>query len=231
MPRKTRMYIAGVPAHVVQRGNNRNDTFFCPDDFLRYRHCLGEGLQRYGVALHAYVLMTNHVHLLMTPGDLTGISSVMQHVGRHYVLYVNRKYQRTGTLWEGRHKASLIHANDYLLTCMRYIEMNPVVACMVENPVQYRWSSHRFHVSGGKDELLTEHDVYRRLGADRSERQIRYLEFINSPSRPDEIEQIRQCLTYNHPLGNARFCAEIESALGLKIGYCKRGRPEKKGSE
>ena len=121
MPRKTRMYLPGIPAHIVQRGNNRDACFFSDEDYGYYLDRLTEGLRRFGVALHAYVLMTNHVHLLLTPGDGDGISRLMQHVGRHYVLYINKHYRRTGTLWEGRHKASLVQADRYLLTCMRYI--------------------------------------------------------------------------------------------------------------
>src|SRR4030042_5984326 len=115
MPRKTRMYLPGVPAHVVQRGHNRSACFFSDDDHLFYLECLSEGLRRYGVRLHAYVLMTNHVHLLLTPSDATGISRLLQHVGRLYVLYVNKTYRPSGTLWEGRHKASLGDAEHYLL--------------------------------------------------------------------------------------------------------------------
>lgn len=125
MPRKHRMYLPGVPAHVVQRGNNRAASFFHEDDYRFYLAALADALKRYRVELHAYVLMTNHVHLLMTLADTEGISRVMQHVGRLYVLYINRTYRRTGTLWEGRHKASLVNAAENLLTCYRYIELTP----------------------------------------------------------------------------------------------------------
>lgn len=145
MPRKPRMYLPGVPAHVVQRGNNREACFFQDEDYQFYLAVLGDALKRYRVQLHAYVLMTNHVHLLMTPTDESGISRVMQHLGRLYVLYVNRTYRRSGTLWEGRHKSSLINATEYLLTCYRYIELNPVRAGMVAVPEEYRWSSCRWH--------------------------------------------------------------------------------------
>ncbi|WP_218190334.1 transposase [Pseudomonas sp. CC6-YY-74] len=137
MPRKQRMYLPGVPAHVVPRGNNRDACFFHEDDYRFYLAVLAEGLKRYRVALHAYVLMT--------PADETGISRVMQHVGRMYVLYINRTYQRTGTLWEGRHKASLVNAAEYLLSCYRYIELNPVRAGLVAAPEAYPWSSYRWH--------------------------------------------------------------------------------------
>lgn len=124
------MYLPGVPAHIVQRGNNRGACFFTDEDYSFYLECLGQGLERYRVSLHAYVLMTNHVHLLATPTDSDGISRLMQHVARLYVLYINRAYRRTGTLWEGRHKASLVQVETYLLACYRYIELNPVTAGM-----------------------------------------------------------------------------------------------------
>jgi len=122
------MYLPDIPVHVMRRGNNRDACFFCEDEYRYFLDRLREGLSRFGVALHAYALMTNHVHLLMTPRHTAGISRLMQHLGRHYVLYIKRQYRCTGTLWEGRHKASLVQADQYLLTCMRYIELNPVAA-------------------------------------------------------------------------------------------------------
>ncbi|MGI0034916.1 MAG: transposase [Nitrososphaera sp.] len=141
MPRKPRMYLAGQPCHVVQRGNNRCATFFDDVDYRHYVGCLKEATGCYRVSLHAYVLITNHVHLLMTPSDEFGVSRVMQSLGRRYVQYINHQFRRTGTLWEGRHKASLVQAEHYLLTCYRYIELNPVRAGMVSHPGEYRWST------------------------------------------------------------------------------------------
>ena len=143
MPRKSRMYLPTIPCHVVSRGNNRDACFYADEDYLFYLECLGDACDKYAVALHAYVLMTNHVHLLLTPRDELGISRVMQSVGRRYVQYINYTYRRSGTLWEGRHKASLIDADRYLLACYRYIELNPVRANMVVDPADYRWSSYR----------------------------------------------------------------------------------------
>lgn len=137
MPRKTRRYIPGVAAHIVQRGNNRNACFFAESDYQYYKEVLGEGLKRYGARLHAYCLMTNHVHLLMTPEYEDSISRVIQHMGRQHVQYINKTHRRTGTLWEGRHKGSLVDAERYLLTCYRYIELNPVKAAMVSSPEKY----------------------------------------------------------------------------------------------
>jgi len=128
MPRKPRMYIGGLPCHVIQRGNNRDACFYSDQDYQFYLYQLGEVCRRYSVQLHAYVLMTNHSHLLMTPKDEWGISRVMQSLGRCYVQYINKTYRRTGTLWEGRHKSSLVDADRYLLACYRYIELNPVRA-------------------------------------------------------------------------------------------------------
>ena len=141
MPRKPRMYLAGVPCHVVQRGNNRDTCFFADDDCQFYQEALGDACRRYPVDVHAYVLMTNHVHLLMTPHTIEGVSRVMQSLGRRYVQYINRAYRRCGTLWESRHKASLVDAEQYLLACYRYIELNPVAARVVKHPSDYRWSS------------------------------------------------------------------------------------------
>ncbi len=143
MPRKPRMYLPGVPCHVIQRGNNQQACFFTEQGYHFYLECLTDACHRYGVSVAAYVLMTNHVHLLMTPEEKDGISRVMQSLGRRYVQYVNKACRRSGTLWEGRHKASLIDAEDYLLRCYRYIEFNPVAAGMVEHPADYPWSSYR----------------------------------------------------------------------------------------
>jgi len=138
MPRKPRMFIPGVPCHVIQRGNNRDVCFYCDDDYLFYLECLKSACKRYHVSVHAYILMTNHVHLLMQPEDEVGITRVMQSIGRRYVQYINRAYRRSGTLWEGRFKASIINAEEYLLACYRYIELNPVRANMVTHPANYQ---------------------------------------------------------------------------------------------
>ena len=155
MPRKQRMYLPDMPCHIIQRGNNRDATFFSEQDYQYYLECLYDASIRYGVDIHAYVLMTNHVHLLMTPKLKTSISLVMQSIGRRYVQYVNKEYQRTGTLWESRHKASLVDEDKYLLTCSRYIEMNPVNANMVKHPSEYRWSSFMWK-SMGSDSIEIE---------------------------------------------------------------------------
>lgn len=225
MARKPRMYLPGIPAHVVQRGNNRAACFFTDEDYVLYLDRLQEGLRRYGIRLHDYVLMTNHVHLLMTPEKESSISRLMQHVGRHYVLYINRSYRRTGTLWEGRHKASLVQAESYLLTCYRYIEMNPVTAGMVASPEAYRWSSYGWHAWGKENLLISDHPLYEVLGAAASERQQAYRELFRFQLPDIDVHQIRESLSHNYPLGNDRFRQEIETMLGRHVGENRRGRP------
>jgi putative transposase len=157
MPRKPRFYLPSIPAHIVQRGNCRQATFFGDDDYAAYLNWLYEGAKLHDCAIHAYVLMTNHVHLLITPQDSESISQLVQYVGRHYVTYVNHAYGKSGTLWEGRHKGCLISSDDYLLACMRYVELNPVRAGMVVSPGDYRWSSYRINASGGEHAAMTPH--------------------------------------------------------------------------
>lgn len=219
------MYLPGVPAHVVQRGNNRSACFFTEEDYQFYLECLAQGLRRYGVSLHAYVLMTNHVHLLVTPTNAEGISRLMQHLARLYVLYINRTYRRTGTLWEGRHKASLVQAETYLLTCYRYIEMNPVAAGMTASPDEYRWSSYGWHGWGQANPLITDHALYDALGVEELARRRAYRELFSYRLVDLDVHRIRHALAYNHPLGNDRFRASIEAALGRSVGEASRGRP------
>jgi len=226
------MYLPGIPAHVVQRGNNRDACFFADEDYRYYLNALAEGCQRYDVHLHAYCLMTNHVHLLMTQQQTNiGISQVMQHVGRIYVAYVNKTYRRSGTLWEGRHKASLVDADNYILTCYRYIELNPVVANMVITPDQYRWSSYRYHAWGETNNLIKDHQLYYVLDKKLQTRQKCYRELFRHQIPEVGIHQIRQSLAYNYPLGDDRFQKQIENALGRRIGFKERGRPKIKEHE
>jgi putative transposase len=209
----------------VQRGNNRGACFFTDDDYRFYLDAVGDACRRYQVALHAYVLMTNHVHLLMTPREADGVSRVMQSLGRRYVQYVNRTYRRCGTLWESRHKASLVDAEHYLLACHRYIELNPVAAGMVSHPGDYRWSSFACNAWGHADELVCPHTLYLGLGEDALSRQSRYRELFASQLAKEQVHEIRTALDFSMPLGNDRFRQQIERALGRSIGQAKRGRP------
>jgi len=226
MPRKPRMYLAEIPAHIVQRGNNRDACFFSDDDYLFYLDVLGQGLRRYKVKLHAYCLMTNHVHLLMTPEDESGISRVMQHIGRRYVQYINKTYRRSGTLWEGRHKASLVDADNYLLMCYRYIEMNPVAASMVKTPEQYRWSSYQYHAWGKPNDIIRDHFLYEELGSASDIKQHAYRELFKTQIPDVDLHIIKKSMKYNYPLGGQRFKEQVECALGRTVGQNQRGRPK-----
>lgn len=229
MPRKPRFHLPDVPVHVIQRGNNRQAIFFAPEDYAAYREWLKEAGERYGCRIHAYVLMTNHVHLLLTPEDSEAISRTMQYVGRRYVPYVNREYARSGTLWEGRYKASLIDAEDYLLSCMRYIELNPLRAGMVKSPSAYRHSSYRANALGRADPLIDPHPVYLSLGRSAKRRREAYRALFHQSLEPKLLDDIRAGWQTGTPLGNDRFRQQIEKTLKTKVGYAKRGRPRSKG--
>lgn len=213
MPRQPRPYHPGVPFHVVQRGNNRQRCFFEPRDYRYYLCCLRESAARYGVAVHAYVLMTNHVHLLMTPDSPPGISRVMQSIGRRYVQWINRRSLRTGTLWEGRHKSSLVDAEAYLLACYRYIESNPVRAGMVARAGDYLWSSFHRNALGEPDPLVSDHELYRRLGRDGRARRSAYRALFGDPLGARDLHAIRAAAYRSAPLR-----PRMPAASGAKRG-------------
>ncbi len=210
MPRKPRFTLPGVPQHVIQRGNNREPCFYTAEDCSRYLVDLGDALRRNSVRLHAYVLMTNHVHLLLTPMTEHAVSYVMQDLGRKYVRYMNITYQRTGTLWEGRYKASLVDSEAYLLTCMRYLEMNPVRANMVSHPGEYRWSSYRINAQGNSDNLITAHPLYLALGDNDNTRQEAYRNLFQDRLDKVDIHAIREAVNQELVLGRDNFKDKIE---------------------
>lgn len=229
MPRRARMYLSDYPFHLVQRGNNRNACFFTVGDYQFYLELLAQLLPKYGVALHAYVLMTNHVHLLLTPHTDDGISRLTRVLGSRYAQYINKKYRRTGTLWEGRHKACLIDTHNYLLKCYRYIELNPVAANMVERPDEYRWSSYGVNALGDRSDIVTPHAEFLHLGKARESRCLMYRSLFGTPLNASDRRAIRQATHYCQPLGSVRFRASIEARLGCSLGRMGRGRPRKQG--
>jgi putative transposase len=225
MPRRSRLNLTDVPQHIIQRGNNRQATFFAEEDFRFYRERLADASRKYGCSIYAYVLMTNHVHLLASAKRPYGLSLMMQYVGRYFVRYINRIYRRSGTLWEGRFRASLVDTKTYFLCCCRYIECNPVRARMVTNPVDYPWSSYRYHAFGTHDKLLTTHHQYDRLGTSAEDRQQAYRELFRSELDSGELAEIRNTVNSGWPLGSDRFKDEIENALKCAARPPKRGRP------
>ncbi|MGH8154039.1 MAG: transposase [Rhodanobacteraceae bacterium] len=217
----------GIAQHVVQRGNDRRPCFFTGIDYIRYLQDPRDVTAREGCAVHAYVLMTNHVHLLMTPDTSGRIGRTMQALGRRYVRYINDRYRRTGTLWEGRYKASLVSDARHLLQCQRYIELNPVRAKMVSDPADYRWSSFHHHALGVPDPLITPHPAMLGLGRDPRERRTSYRELVMQAIDPQETDAIRRHLQHQHIYGPDRFRRAIEAQLGRKVGPNKIGRPQK----
>jgi putative transposase len=225
MPRRPRVHLDGVPLHIVQRGHNREPCFFGEEDYCSYLHWLGEALGEAQCALHAYVLMTNHVHLLLTPKKAEAVPRLIISLGRRYVQYINRSYRRTGTLWDSRYKSSLIQAETYLLLCQRYIELNPVRAAMVDDPTHYRWTSYRANALGAADSSITPHPLYKSLGRSDKERQAAYRALFRAQLDRPALEDIRLALNQNQPLGNERFYAKIEKLTGARREAKPRGRP------
>jgi putative transposase len=231
VPRRPRLKLAAIPIHLIQRGNNRGACFFAEDDYQFYLDQLGEACKKYAVELHAYVLMTNHVHLLMTPTEAEGPSQVMKHLGQRYVQYVNRTYRRTGTLWEGRFRSCLVGEEDYFLGCHRYIELNPVRAGMVEHPGEYRWSSYGHNAQGAENAFIRPHPLYTGLGRDTGLRQEAYRELFRYQLDPGLVDQIRTATNGGFVLGTKRFQQEIASMLGRRTWRGSPGRPTKSDGE
>jgi putative transposase len=225
MPRRPRIHLDSVPLHIVQRGHNREACFFSEDDYLSYLHWLGKALEEAQCKLHAYVLMTNHVHLLLTPRKAAAVPKLIISLGRRYVQYVNRTYRRTGTLWDSRYKSSLIQAETYLLACQRYIELNPVRAAMVDDPAHYRWSSYRANGVGQADSRLTAHPIYLGLASTDNARQAAYRALFRPQLDQVAVDDIRLALNQSQPLGNSRFYARIEKAEGVRREAKPQGRP------
>jgi len=211
MPRKPRFQLADVPQHVIQRGNNREPCFYAEADYRRYLDDCQEAAIRHHCCIHAYVLMTNHVHLLVTPMVDYGITGMMQVLGRRYVYYMNKTYQRTGTLWEGRYKSSLVDSDRYLLTCMRYIELNPVCARMVDHPGDYKWSSFQSNAQAQRDKLIQPHVLYQNLGNTSEVRQDAYRELFRHHVDNDTLHDIRDALNHELVLGSSYLKDKIES--------------------
>ena len=217
--------LPGVAVHIIQRGNNRQACFYQNGDYRNYLTWLEEYGEASGCQIHAYCLMTNHVHLLLTGKSAEGPGLLMKRLGQRYVQYVNRSYQRSGTLWEGRYKSCLVHEENYLLGCYRYIEMNPIRAGMVAHPAEYQWSSYRSNAQGEASSLIEPHVHYLKLGLEESDRKENYRTLFRDYLDSDLIDQIRQSTNGNYALGSSRFESEVEAAVGRRAKREKAGRP------
>ena len=225
MSRKPRFLLPGVPQHVIQRGHHREPCFFAEEDYQRYLHDLHEAALKNRLQIHAYVLMTNHVHLLVTPEQPFSVMHTMQDLGRKFVRFINHRYKRTGGLWEGRYKASLVDSETYLLTCMRYIEMNPVRAGMVARPDEYRWSSYGTNAIGRPNGMLAMHPLYLSLGRDKAAREHAYRELFRHHLDSAELQSVREALNQELVLGREDFKDKIEAMLQRQARAGLPGRP------
>jgi putative transposase len=227
MPRRARIALPNVPLHIIQRGNNRQACFFADEDHRSYLDWLNEHATKAGCQVHAYVLMTNHVHLLISADRAGAAGALMKALGQRYVQYVNRTYRRSGTLWEGRFRSCPTQEETYLLACQRYIELNPVRADMVAHPAEYRWSSYRANAQGETDPLVKPHPLYEALGLDAAARQAAYRELFRYELEPGLVDEIRRATNGNFALGNERFAMQVSSALEMRVVPGKSGRPRK----
>ncbi len=227
MPRRARIALPNVPIHVIQRGNNRQPCFFADEDYHRYLDWLSEYASKTGCRVHAYVLMTNHVHLLLSADYADAGGALMKSLGQRYVQYVNRVYQRSGTLWEGRFRSCPVQEEDYFLGCQRYIELNPVRANMAAHPADYRWSSYRANAQGETDTLVQPHPLYTALGGDAASRQAAYRELFRYALEPGLLDKIRRATNGNFALGNEHFAAQVATMIGRRATPGHSGRPRK----
>ena len=227
MASRPRLELPGVPLHVIQRGNNRASCFHTDGDRRLYLRCLGQAAARHQCAVHAYVLMSNHVHLLVTPSAVGAVAAMMQDVGRRYVRLFNKIHDRSGTLWEGRYKSSLIDSDTYLLTCHRYIELNPVRAGLVEHPLGYPWSSHAYYAVAERNPIITRHALFDQLAGDRDA----FVALFHTEIKAEVLDRIRTTANRGWALGSDAFLERIERDLGRTARPPKRGRPFKSKKE
>lgn len=217
VPRQPRFFVPGMPQHAIVRGIDKQDVFFCTDDYRLYLESLGKSAKQYDCAIHAYVLMSNHVHLLITPGTKRALPLFFQAMGRYYVQALNRKIDRVGPLWQGRYRTSLVQDDLYLLTCYRYIELNPVRAGIVNRPGDYEYSSYRSNAIGVVNNLVQPHPLYEALDDDRNQRLAKYRSLFAEDINIDTLEVIRDRVNSCRILGNDRFKEETQVRLGVSV--------------
>lgn len=227
MARQTRFNLAHIPQHIIQRGNNKTNCFSHQRDFAYYLKLLKEYAEKFDVSVHAYVLMSNHVHLLVTPSSSRSASQMMQSIGRCYVRYFNQAYERTGTLWEGRYKSCLVDSENYFLEVSRYIELNPVRANICSSPEQYTWSSYQANALNKEIALITPHALYQGLAQTKEQRKEIYRSFVNAPVDLNQIQLIRSSVNKGSVLGSTIFKTELSSLLGKAVNRHTHGGDRK----
>ena len=225
MARLPRLTVTGYPQHVILRGNNRQDIFRNTADYKRMLDLMEQHSREQGVEIHAYVLMTNHLHLLLTPQKDQALPKMMQAVGRSYVQTFNKVHGRTGTLWEGRYRSTLIQTERYLLACMAYIDLNPVRAHMVIQPDDYIWSSYSHYVGRRNDLLITPHALYWGLGNTPFAREAAYAEMVHAGIQADQQRALTDATLSGWALGDAQFIAGLKLQTPRRLSKDKAGRP------
>lgn len=225
MARLPRLTVPGYPHHVIQRGNNRQPIFVAAEDFGRMLALLSEYARQFQVAIHAYVLMDNHFHLLATPETAEGLPKMMQAVGRSYVRYFNDHHGRSGTLWEGRYRSTLIETDRYLLSCMAYIDLNPVRAGMVAQARDYPWSSHGHYTGQRQDKLITPHPLVWTLGNTPFAREAAYAELVHAGVSAGQQAALTDATLRGWALGGPDFLAELQKRTGRRPSQMRAGRP------
>lgn len=231
MARLPRLTVPGYPHHIIQRGNNRQPIVADKADYELLLGLIDEHARKNEVALHAYVLMSNHFHLLATPETAEGIPQMMQAVGRRYVRHYNLRHARTGTLWEGRYRSTLIQAERYLLACMVYMDLNPVRAAMVTDPAEYPWSSHRYYVGGRADRLVTPHPLYWELGNEPFAREQAYAELVRTGISRDQQRALTDSALRGWALGEPDYVADLQRRTARRVARAQAGRPRSRTSD
>lgn len=228
MARLPRLTLPAHPHHVIQRGNNRQPIFASTADHDTLLSLIAENALKFKVALHAYVLMGNHFHLLATPDTADGLPQMMQAVGRRYVRYFNDKQQRSGTLWEGRYRSTLIQTERYLLACMAYIDLNPVRAGMVAEATDYPWSSHNHYVGKRHDKLITPHALVWGMGNTPFAREVAYAELVHRGLTADQQQALTASALSGWALGDGEFVANLQKQTERRLIKAQAGRPVRK---
>jgi putative transposase len=225
MPRRPRIFVEGLPLHIVQRGTGRRPIFEDETDYQQFLLLATDAAHRYGLWVHAWVLMPNHIHLLATPARADTATRALQLIGNRYVQTFNRRHSRVGTLWQGRYRASLVDSDAYLLACMRYIETNPVRAGLVNMPEAWPWSSYPANAYGQPDILIRNHPIYRVLGTDPAQRCAAYRGLFDGNEDSVEHDAIRRAVLGGWPVGDDDFLRRMEKTTGVRCTIAEPGRP------